>query len=296
MKVAIPQAISIFVLPPSRDVLEQRLRSRSQDSEEVIQRRLRGAAEEVQNYTQYDFVLINRDIEEASARLATIVEAERLRKARMEEEVRPILESFVTEIERREVTIRMAERMRNNAMYAIPDDGEQSTYRFIIVAAKRARQLQNGARPFLPTTSKKPTVTSMEEVRRGLVKYTDSLRVVPRGTRAARITPMNVVLGVGGGIAAYKSAELARALMERGMRVQVVMTDAAREFITPLTFASLTGRKVITGLFSSGESGRNAVERDRAHRRRAGQRNPGDRARHRRSAGALGARTWPTIS
>jgi phosphopantothenoylcysteine decarboxylase / phosphopantothenate---cysteine ligase len=60
------------------------------------------------------------------------------------------------------------------------------------------------------------------------------------------------VLGVGGGIAAYKSAELARALMERGMRVQVVMTEAAREFITPLTFASLTGRKVITGLFSSG--------------------------------------------
>jgi guanylate kinase len=95
LKVAIPQAISIFVLPPSRDVLEQRLRSRSQDSEEVIQRRLRGAAKEVQNYTQYDFVLINRDIEEASARLANIVEAERLRKARMEEEVRPILDSFV---------------------------------------------------------------------------------------------------------------------------------------------------------------------------------------------------------
>ena len=65
---------------------------------------------------------------------------------------------------------------------------------------------------------------------------------------------MNVVLGVGGGIAAYKSAELARALMERGLRVQVVMTDAAREFITPLTFASLTGRKVITGLFNSESS------------------------------------------
>jgi phosphopantothenoylcysteine decarboxylase / phosphopantothenate---cysteine ligase len=65
---------------------------------------------------------------------------------------------------------------------------------------------------------------------------------------------MNVVLGVGGGIAAYKSAELARALMERGMRVQVVMTDAAREFITPLTFASLTGHKVITGLFALGSS------------------------------------------
>src|ERR1700689_2619344 len=94
LKVAIPQAISIFVLPPSRKVLEQRLRSRSQDSEEVIQRRLLGAAAEVQNYTQYDFVLINRDIDEASARLANIVEAERLRKVRMEEEVGPILESF----------------------------------------------------------------------------------------------------------------------------------------------------------------------------------------------------------
>src|SRR5580704_9214957 len=65
---------------------------------------------------------------------------------------------------------------------------------------------------------------------------------------------MNVVLGVGGGIAAYKSAELARALMERGMRVQVVMTQAAQQFIAPLTFASLTGRKVITGLFASGSS------------------------------------------
>lgn len=94
LKVAIPQAISIFVLPPSREIMEQRLRSRSQDSEEVIQRRLRGAAEEVKNYTHYDFVLINRDIDEASARLANIVEAERLRRARMEEEVGPILESF----------------------------------------------------------------------------------------------------------------------------------------------------------------------------------------------------------
>jgi DNA-directed RNA polymerase subunit omega len=60
---------------------------------------------------------------------------------------------------------------RNNAHCTLPDDPEQSTYRFIIVAAKRARQLQAGARPVLPTSSKKPTVISMEEVRRGLVKY-----------------------------------------------------------------------------------------------------------------------------
>jgi DNA-directed RNA polymerase subunit omega len=62
---------------------------------------------------------------------------------------------------------------RNTAASIIPDDPEASAYRFIIVAAKRARQLQNGARSFLPTTSTKPTVAAMEEVRRGLVQYDD---------------------------------------------------------------------------------------------------------------------------
>jgi DNA-directed RNA polymerase subunit omega len=60
---------------------------------------------------------------------------------------------------------------KNNSHCTIPDDPDQSTYRFIIVAAKRARQLQGGARPVLPTSSKKPTVVAVEEVRRGLVKY-----------------------------------------------------------------------------------------------------------------------------
>jgi phosphopantothenoylcysteine decarboxylase/phosphopantothenate--cysteine ligase len=60
---------------------------------------------------------------------------------------------------------------------------------------------------------------------------------------------MRIVLGVGGGIAAYKSAELARALQRRNHDVQVVLTDAAQQFITPLTFAALTGRRVITSLF-----------------------------------------------
>ena len=62
---------------------------------------------------------------------------------------------------------------KNTAQSVIPDDPEASAYRFIIVAAKRAPQLQNGARSFLPTTSKKPTVAAMEEVRRGLVQYDD---------------------------------------------------------------------------------------------------------------------------
>ena len=70
---------------------------------------------------------------------------------------------------------------RNNAHCTLPDDPEQSTYRFIIVAAKRARQLQGGARPVLPTSSRKPTVIAMEEVRRGLVKYKllDAIPVPP---------------------------------------------------------------------------------------------------------------------
>jgi phosphopantothenoylcysteine decarboxylase / phosphopantothenate---cysteine ligase len=61
---------------------------------------------------------------------------------------------------------------------------------------------------------------------------------------------MRVALGVTGGIAAYKSAELVRRLQDRGLEVQVVMTAAAGQFVTPLTFAALSGRKVITGLFA----------------------------------------------
>jgi phosphopantothenoylcysteine decarboxylase/phosphopantothenate--cysteine ligase len=61
---------------------------------------------------------------------------------------------------------------------------------------------------------------------------------------------MKIILGVGGGIAAYKSAELARLLMQDGHAVQAVMTRAAQEFISPLTFAALTGRKTLTDLFA----------------------------------------------
>ena len=62
---------------------------------------------------------------------------------------------------------------------------------------------------------------------------------------------MKIALGVTGGIAAYKAAELVRLLQDRGIRVQVVMTRAAQEFVRPLTFAALSGEKVITGMFAS---------------------------------------------
>jgi phosphopantothenoylcysteine decarboxylase / phosphopantothenate---cysteine ligase len=64
---------------------------------------------------------------------------------------------------------------------------------------------------------------------------------------------MKIALGVTGGIAAYKAAEIVRLLQDRGIRVQVVMTHAAQEFVRPLTFAALSGEKVITSMFASGE-------------------------------------------
>jgi DNA-directed RNA polymerase subunit omega len=79
----------------------------------------------------------------------------------------------------------MAENPTTIAQHSIPDDPESSTYRFIIVAAKRARQLQGGARSFLPNTSRKPTVMARDEVRRGLVQYEDPIRDAALAAREA---------------------------------------------------------------------------------------------------------------
>ena len=75
---------------------------------------------------------------------------------------------------------------------------------------------------------------------------------------------MKVALGVTGGIAAYKAAEIVRLLQDRGIRVQVIMTRAAQEFIRPLTFAALSGEKVITGMFPASEE--QAAEHRFCHR------------------------------
>jgi guanylate kinase len=94
LKEKIPDAVSIFILPPSRDVLEERLRRRSEDSAEVIERRLREAGEEIRHFKQYDYVLVNSDVAAATQRLQAVITAERLRRNRVEDEIRPILESF----------------------------------------------------------------------------------------------------------------------------------------------------------------------------------------------------------
>ena len=95
LKGKLPAAISIFILAPSRDVLEKRLRARSQDADSVIERRLRDAAEEIRNYSLYDYVLVNREVAASVDILKSIVKAARSRRERMEEQIRPILDTFL---------------------------------------------------------------------------------------------------------------------------------------------------------------------------------------------------------
>jgi guanylate kinase len=115
IKRKIPEAVSIFVLPPDRKTLEQRLRKRGQDSEKVIKRRLDTARREIENYVKYDYILVNDRLEDSVELLRAIVlaerarhrenalaghesknlaQAERCRLQNVRERVRPILDSF----------------------------------------------------------------------------------------------------------------------------------------------------------------------------------------------------------
>jgi guanylate kinase len=87
-------ATAIFVMPPSFDVLEQRLRGRSKDSEAAIQRRLEVAREEVASFVEYDFVVVNDNVIAAVERLRSIVLAERSRLACMRHEAETIVRTF----------------------------------------------------------------------------------------------------------------------------------------------------------------------------------------------------------
>jgi len=97
LKNKLPDAITIFVLAPSREILEQRLRARGEDADAVIARRLRDAAREIRNYCLYDYVVINNDLNESAQTLAGIVRAERVRRTRIEDQIRPILATFETD-------------------------------------------------------------------------------------------------------------------------------------------------------------------------------------------------------
>jgi len=87
--------VSIFILPPSIAELERRLRSRAQDSDEVISGRMAKSQAEISHWAEYDYVLVNDDIDHAFNKLTTILEAERLRRARQ-----PALSDFVRGLNR----------------------------------------------------------------------------------------------------------------------------------------------------------------------------------------------------
>jgi guanylate kinase len=94
LKKRIPDAVTIFVLAPSREILEQRLRARSREREETIRRRLADAAREIRNYSLYDYVLVNDDLTLAVDTLKSIVRAERVKRVRVEDKIKPILATF----------------------------------------------------------------------------------------------------------------------------------------------------------------------------------------------------------
>jgi guanylate kinase len=75
--------VTVFILPPSGNALEQRLTERAQDAPEVVEARMRGASNEIQHWGEYDYVVINHDIEQALAAVRAILAAERLRCTRL---------------------------------------------------------------------------------------------------------------------------------------------------------------------------------------------------------------------
>jgi len=94
LRKGLPDAVTVFVLAPSRSTLEQRLRARSEDPDSVIERRLHEAAAEIRNYDRYDYVVINDDLDRSAHTLAGIVLAERARRTRILDQIRPILKTF----------------------------------------------------------------------------------------------------------------------------------------------------------------------------------------------------------
>ncbi len=100
LKQQLDQALSIFILPPSRQVLESRLRKRSSDSDEVIQRRLEEASNEIEEFGKYDYLLINDNLDASFEQLRGIILAERCRTERTLEQVKKIVEGFAAEVKR----------------------------------------------------------------------------------------------------------------------------------------------------------------------------------------------------
>ena len=230
IKKKLPEAVSIFVLPPDRKTLEWRLRKRSEDAEEVIARRLVAASREIENYDKYDYILINDKLEESIDRLEPLFcrsacdgrrrllprkirkssnwptakgwpmsatgcapsliplvpfllrhdsrfrgiilrTPERRQKLQVESRDKP--ESWSCSVERvarRSALIDFKPVFRGRVPMKLIE-GFDSNYRYILVAARRARQLQSGAPPVVDTNSRKPCRIAQDEIRAGKVKW-----------------------------------------------------------------------------------------------------------------------------
>jgi guanylate kinase len=94
----IPESVSIFILPPSRETLEKRLRGRGQDDEEVIARRLREVRTEISHCCEYDYLLVNEDFGQAVVDLQAIIRARQLRYSAQQEALEPLLSDLLAEI------------------------------------------------------------------------------------------------------------------------------------------------------------------------------------------------------
>lgn len=91
-------SVSIFILPPSFEVLKQRLRARGTDSPEELDLRLRNAPNELKDYSAFQYVILNDDVERAANQMAAIVHAERARLSRQEAQVKRVVEAFTSDI------------------------------------------------------------------------------------------------------------------------------------------------------------------------------------------------------
>jgi len=100
VRAKLPDAVSIFILPPSYQDLEQRLRGRAQDGEEAIRRRLREAGQELGHYGAYDYALVNDDLDHSVEELKSVIRAARARVSRRADEAREILKTFESNKER----------------------------------------------------------------------------------------------------------------------------------------------------------------------------------------------------
>ncbi|MGJ4728730.1 guanylate kinase [Luteimonas sp. SDU101] len=98
VKAQVPDAVSVFILPPSRDALEERMRKRGQDSEDVIARRMANAREEMSHHAEFDYVIVNEDFEVAVDEMCAIFLASRLRVAQQRLRHGGLIDTLLAEV------------------------------------------------------------------------------------------------------------------------------------------------------------------------------------------------------